>query len=409
MIRSRLPAQRDVLIVGGGPAGSVTAALLAQAGWSVGVLERAVLPRPKPCGECLNPGAVSVLRRIGMLERVLALSPATLEGWEIRSGSIRAVANFPADVGQALALPRDVLDAALVSAARESGATVEEGVTVRRVAETPWDGVRTLVTRGPDGTPGMRSGRLIVGADGLRSAVARSIGAPRRLPRLRKVSLTVRVRGRRATSDRGVVVIEQGTTVGLAPVNRAATSWNLTVVVIGTLARAATLDPITFVLDSARSAGLSWLEGPVVAEGPWASGPFDWPMRRVTADGLLLVGDAAGYYDPLTGQGIFRALRSAEIAAETIDDALRGGRVTNSDLKGYALRHRTAFAVGGAVQRAVEQVVSRRPLRDRMVGRLAERPSALRALLGVTGDGAPASSLLRPGVLSAFLLPTRKE
>ena len=51
----------DVLVVGGGPSGSATAALLAEAGWSVTVLERAVLPRPKPCGECLNPGAVAAL------------------------------------------------------------------------------------------------------------------------------------------------------------------------------------------------------------------------------------------------------------------------------------------------------------------------------------------------------------
>jgi flavin-dependent dehydrogenase len=408
LILARRPAERDVWVVGGGPAGSVTAVLLAEAGWSVGLLERAPLPRPKPCGECLNPGAVSVLRRIGLLERVLALAPATLAGWEIRSGGIRAVADFPPGVGRALALPRDALDAVLVDAARAHGVMVEEEVTVRRVTECPRDGARTLVTREPDGSPGARSARFVVGADGLRSVVARSIDAPRRRPRLRKLSLTVRVRGRRSAAERGLVAIGQGITVGLAPVNRAASSWNLTVVVDALHARAAAADPFTFVLASARSAGGRWLEGPTVTGGPWASGPFDWPMRRVTADGLLLVGDASGYYDPLTGQGIFRALRSAELAAEAIDAALRRGRASRSDLRGYALRHRAAFATGGAVQRAVELVVSRRLLRDRMVNRLAARPSALRALLGVTGDGAPARSLLRPEVLSALLLPARR-
>jgi flavin-dependent dehydrogenase len=409
MIRSRIPPQRDVLIVGAGPAGSVTAALLARAGWSVAVLERAHLPRPKPCGECLNPGAMSALRRVGLLDPVLALSPALLHGWEIRSGDIRAVADFPDGVGHGLGLPRDVLDAALVAAARESGTVVEEGVTVRRVSELATDGVRTLTTREPDGSPGARSARVVVGADGLRSVVARSIGAPRRLPKLRKVSLTLRVRGRRDPTDRGVVMIGDGVTVGVAPVDAAATLWNLTLVLDATRARAAAGRSPALVLDSARRAGCDWLEGPEVVAGPWASGPFDWPMRAVTADGIVLVGDAAGYYDPLTGQGIFRAVRSAELAASAIDSALRGGRVSSADFRGYALRHRAAFAAGGLVQHAVEQVVSRGSLRDRVVGSLAQRPSALGALLGVTGDGAPTRSLLRPEVLSAFLLPARGD
>jgi flavin-dependent dehydrogenase len=192
-------------------------------------------------------------------------------------------------------------------------------------------------------------------------------------------------------------------------VDSSAERWNLTAVVDAADARAAAAAPAAFVLERARLAGCSWAEGPVVTEGPWASGPFDWPMRTVTADGLLLVGDAAGYYDPLTGQGIYRALRSAELAAEAIDSALRADRVSHGDLRGYAVRHRMAFAAGEAVQRAIEQVVKRRALRERMVGRLSRRPTALRALLGVTGDGAPARSLLRPEVLSALLLPARRR
>ena len=56
-----------------------------------------------------------------------------------------------------------------------------------------------------------------------------------------------------------------------------------------------------------------------------ASGPFDWPVRRAWAPGAVLVGDAAGYFDPFTGQGVYRALRSAELAAEAVDEALGRG------------------------------------------------------------------------------------
>jgi flavin-dependent dehydrogenase len=117
------------------------------------------------------------------------------------------------------------------------------------------------------------------------------------------------------------------------------------------------------------------------------------------------VGDAAGYYDPLTGQGIHQALHSAELAAEAIDSALRRGRVSEAELRGYERRHRSAFTPGRLVQRTIEQVVSRGSLRSVFLERLAARRSAFDALLAVTGDRAPVRSLMRPSVVSALLLP----
>jgi flavin-dependent dehydrogenase len=398
----------DVLIVGAGPAGSATAALLAEAGWSVKILERAVFPRPKPCGECLNPGAVAALRRIGMLAPVLALDPAKIDGWMVGSGEAQARGDFSVAAGPGLGVPRDRLDAALLGAARSSGASAEEGVTVRGVGEpTPLG--RALSVRERDGSPGARRARIIVGADGLRSVTARAVGALRRSPRLRKLSLTARLRGRIALTRRGLLRITDGTTVGLAPVDALKALWNLTVVVHSSRAgRAAAGAPLAFMLEKAARSNLQWLEGPEVVAGPWASGPFDWPTRAVVADGLLLVGDAAGYYDPLTGQGIHQALRSAELAAEAIDSALRTGRVSEA-LGWYARRHRATFAPARLVQRAIEHVVSRAALRGALLERLAARPFAFDALLAVTGDSSPVRSLLRPRVVSALLLPAPRR
>jgi flavin-dependent dehydrogenase len=402
-------SESDVLVVGGGPAGSATAALLAREGWSVTVLERAVLPRPKACGECLNPGAVGALRRIGMLEAVLALSPAVIRGWELRSGARRAAGSFSSDGVFGLGVARGPLDAALLGEARRAGARVEEGVTVRTVGEAEAHG-RILRTRERDGAIGARTARVIVGADGLRSVTARAIGALKRAPRLRKLSLTARVRGRMATSGRGMMSISDDATVGIAPVDARETLWNLTVVVDAARSgRAVAGAPLAFLLERAARSEWSWQEGPEVVEGPWASGPFDWPTRAVSADALVLVGDAAGYYDPLTGQGIHQALHSAELAAETIDSALRRGRVSGADLRRYARRSLAAFAPGRAVQRVIEHVVSRAALRMKVLPRLAARPSAFDALLAVTGDRAPVHSLMSPRVLSSLLLPEREK
>jgi flavin-dependent dehydrogenase len=133
-----------------------------------------------------------------------------------------------------------------------------------------------------------------------------------------------------------------------------------------------------------------------IAAGPWSSGPFDWPARRMVADGVVLVGDAAGYYDPLTGQGIYRALRTAELAAEAIHRALEAGRVAGADLAAYESAVRRELRGPLGVQRGVEAVVSSRSLRPAAFAVLGRARRAMDALIGVTGDMSPPRSLLAP-------------
>jgi flavin-dependent dehydrogenase len=387
-------------VVGGGPAGSTTARLLALRGWRVRLLDRARFPRPKPCGECLNPGAVAALERLGVLDDVLALEPAPLAGWVVgASGGPRfarftrqpiAVARgrFPAGHG-GFSLDRARLDHALLAAARRAGVEVEEG---RRVAAAD---------------PVLAAAPVVVGADGLRSVVARAAGAYRRAPRLRKLSITLHVEAVALDPSEGWIRLDALGTVGLAPLDPGGARWNATVVVDARAhGRTVAGDPAAFAL--ARVADvLAPAPPPRAVAGPWTSGPFDWPGRRAVADGVVLVGDAAGYFDPLTGQGIFRALRSAELAADAIDTALRTGRAFRRDLAPYEHALRRELSAPLRVQRGVEAVISRGPLRRGAIALLGRWPRPMDTLIAVTGDLEPPRALLRPGVW-ADLLSSRR-
>jgi len=436
----------DVVVVGAGPAGSASAASLAALGWSVLLLDRARFPRPKPCGECINPGGVAALQRLGLLERVLACSPSPLEGWSLRTERGRRVdGRFAPLSTPGLGIPREVLDPALVEEAVARGVEFRDGVQVLEVDPGSEDEPGTLrvrsTTGGRDGegpAGGGRDGgaegaggegawggdggwrgrgaaagggevqwgrsveqitaRVVVAADGLRSTLARRLDMVERAPRLRKLSLTCRVRGIGPPRKAGILFLGPEGTVGVAPIHRTDPLWNVTVVVDpdrhGHRVKG---DPRGFLTGALSALALGWTAPPTVEGGPWASGPFDWPSARGGTGRVLFVGDAAGYYDPLTGQGIYRALRSAELVSHTAHQLLRQRWTVVAAVRHHDQALRRAFRPGRVIQRLVEAVVSSDRPRDLALRHLA-RGTRLDTLIRVTGDAAPVRTLLHPSL-----------
>ena len=416
----------DAIVVGAGPAGSATALLLARAGHEVLLLDRRAFPRPKPCGDCLSPEASRVLDRLGLLVDVLAARPARLRGWRIISpcghafeATFATAANGDPRVETAISLRRELLDAVLLEGARRAGADARTGIHVTDVIRDTAGCVSGVEARDHGGRTLRLHARLVIGADGLRSVIARRLGLIRRGPKLRKLSLTAHVRGVADLGGFGEMHLAAGACVGVAPVEEVdgddvapSALANVTLVVdAGRFGRDAARDPHAFFARAlARFPALAARLPPLEPRlRLLASGPFDWPTRTVVADGAALVGDAASYFDPFTGQGIHQALASAELLAEEADRALRSGDVSARALQRYAARRRRALREARLLQHLIDHVVRRPRLADAAVRRLARAPAAAAALIAATGDLLPPRRLLSPAVALSFVFGSRRR
>jgi menaquinone-9 beta-reductase len=390
----------DAIIVGGGPAGSATGLLLARAGFDVLILDRHDFPRPKPCGDCLSAAATPLLERLGVLPDVLRLPHAGLDSWQIFApdgSSFRG--GFPDDT-RALAVERSLLDNVLLDAAAAAGARV---LTGRRVTGLLHDGGVAGVTT----SDGALTARLTIGADGLRSIVATRLGAVARAPRRRKLSLTLHLPAAPAGLRAGEMHSGDGLCAGIAPLTAAGDRANLTVVAdTDRYGRAVADDPRAFVHYAIDT--LPALRGRVDAAGIdtveiLASGPFDRPMSRVIFDGAALVGDAAGYFDPFTGQGVHHALLGAELLAATAARALHAADCSARRLADYERALRRTLRGPRFVQRGIDCVLARPRLASTAIRRIRAAPAFAAAIIAVTGDTAPATHLLEPRVLFSLL------
>ena len=404
----------DALVVGAGPAGSATAILLAEQGLSVVLLDRARFPRDKICGEYLSPEGARILDRLGVLSTIQARGAKPLRGMRILApdGTL-LVGDYPPDGPwhacrpHALAVRRRVLDHALVERARQAGVSVREGM---RVVDLLRDGRRvTGVVAEPAGPGTSPSGaerlsaRLVVAADGRASVVAHRLGLRRPHRWLHRLALVADVAGAAGDPERGEIVLAPPAYAILNPVD--AGTGNLSLVVQIAEGRRHKADLAGY-FDRATRALPGFRErlrdarriGPVHALGPLAYDVL--PPRDA---GVVLVGDAGGFLDPFTGEGIYAALRSAQVAAEVCGRAVRAGDVSASALSPVHARRVAEFAAKKRVTVILQHVIARRTLSVAAARLLAARPAHLARLMGVLGDFVPPRALLAPAFLAGLL------
>ncbi len=398
----------DALVIGGGPAGAASAALLARAGYAVLVADRAEFPRDKACSEYLSPEGVRMLDRLGVVPALERAGAQPLEGTIVYGP---AGARLHGIFGEArpapfrrtgLAVARRVLDAELVRAARAAGAAVLERT---RFEDLVYHGgaVAGAVVRCPRGRRVIRS-RLVIGADGLGSAVARRLGARSR-GGIRRVAFVAHVGGVPGLARSAEMHVGACGYVGLNPIGPDVA--NVALVVPAAAATAARGRASEFFFESlARFPGVRGrVDARRVVRPVLATGPFASRSRHVTADGAVLVGDAADFFDPFTGEGIWSALRGAELVAAHGGSALaERGTATGLRLRPYRRARVRAFLGKWAVERVIGYGMLWPRLFDHAVGRIGRRPAMAHTLVGVTADFVPARAALNPVFLARLLL-----
>lgn len=334
MAMDRTGLNFDVVVVGGGPAGSTAAIRARRRGLSVALLERARHPRFH-IGESFLPRQTTLLRELGLLERVRALPHVPKLGASFAMGDDQATTDFwfsPGPRGEdaeAISIERAGFDECLLRAASAEGVEVFEGTAVQRIVELE-QGRVALAT-----STGEVRGRILIDASGQSTLVGRHLGTRRTLPDLCRVAYYQHFEGvaRRAGPIGGhpiIVMCDEGW-FWMIPLDGVRTSVGL-----------------VMAHDVAKATGvpadrmLAW----GVARCPFvrarmgcASGPagnhvcadFSYRCEPYSGPGYFLVGDAAAFIDPIfsTGvcMGMMSAVRAADAAAESIRDPSRAPRL----------------------------------------------------------------------------------
>jgi flavin-dependent dehydrogenase len=389
-------ADVDVLVVGGSVAGSATAVGLAQAGLHVTVLDRQAFPREKPCGEGIMPRGARALDELGVTPQLLAGGARALRGVVYHQGKQQAHGEFPGGQ-QGLCVRRLVLDSVMGNLCKQHGVQRLEDARASELESTP-QGWCVRTAQGQE-----FNARFLVGADGRGSWVRRQLNLD--APRSGKHRYGVRQHFRvRQPLPEGLVHVHLCGTHEVYITPEADGCTNVALLLgkdgstrLGGDLQAAFLSILRTVPDVA-----ALLDGAEPLSEVLACGPLRVDTRGPVTRGALLVGDASGYLDAITGEGVSLALAQARAAVPVIVGAVREGR----PLDAYVAAHRELVRDHIRMTQLVLFAAARPWLMGRMVKALGRRPDLFGRLLGLN-DGVesfPSAMLgVGPGLLGAAL------
>lgn len=365
----------DVAVVGAGPAGSASAVSLSRRGYSVVLIDRALFPREKLCGDFLNPINWPLFEKLGVADEVLSLDHERVGAFRISTFSGEEAA-FPFHSGNGrkffgLGLRRYYLDELLLRQAEKAGASVRQGSKVAGLARER-DGW-TLSLAGRDREERL-SARFLIGADGRNSWVARRLD----LCRPGEVSgwavgFQLHLGGVEGVGGEVQIHLFPGGYAGLVGLGQGLANLCFAVK-RADLKKAISIDEL-FERFLYKNPHLKEALLRSERAGPLRSAyPVYFSPRRSFGDGFLLVGDAARVTEPVTGEGIYSALKSGMLAAEAIDGAFKKSEFSAVYLARYGLACRKEFFLRRGINGIIRSLIY--------------RPSLLRPLIRLSAKSA---------------------
>jgi len=332
----------DCVVMGGGPAGSTVAALVAQAGFDVLMVEREPVPR-EHIGESLMPESYWVFERLGVLDKLKQSKCVRKVGVQFVNAIGRESAPFffyehdPRESSVTWHVERDQFDKMLFENAAEKGATCRDRT---RVLDVRFDGERAVGVRlrPAEGAALDVAASVVVDATGLQALLANKLGLRQMNPELRKAAIWYHFRGAQRDDEGGGFK-----TVIMHTAERKSWFWYIPqsddIVSVGVVG-----DRDDLLKGRGAPAKVFWQEVELCPKlGEWLTDAtpvdevsvakeYSYTTSRSAGDGWLLVGDAWGFIDPLYSSGVFFALKSGDMAADCVIDALRTGDVSEATL-----------------------------------------------------------------------------
>ena len=332
--------------MGGGPAGSTVAALVAEQGFRVGLLEREKSP-PFKVGESLVPYTYGTFERLGLVERFKKSHFQRKHSVQFFSASGKGSAPFyfsetdPHERSTTWQVRRSEFDGLLLERAVELGVQFRHGVQVRDVV---FEGEQAVGVRAQDATGAVAEipARVVVDATGRNALLARKLGLRVAEPNLKKVSIFSHFRG--ARRDAG---IDEGATLIMHTRNR--DSWFWYIPLAGDVVSVGVVGDLEYLLGRGGDAQVRFeaeIRNCPALEERVAGAEQVLPVRvvqdfsycaeQIAGDGWVLVGDAFAFLDPIYSTGVLLALKSGELAADTICHGLTKGDISGAALGAFA-------------------------------------------------------------------------
>ncbi len=402
----------DVVVIGGGPAGCAMALDLNRRGYRVALCDQAKFPRDKVCGEFVSPGADPILAQLGVLDAIEALTPKRLKGVAISSYESEELGieyPFSSETGlrpTSLSVPRYQLDELFLRQVQNSGVKVFEQHKVTGFLFSEgcvagvegWDGNKTSFSL---------NSKMVVDAGGRNAVSLRKFGLKREPRGNSKLAFSAHWQGVCVPEDYCYMHVSQPGYTGISSVGNGRTN----VVLVVDRSSVGGEKPETFyhrvLMKNSRRIGM--LSDGEQIEPVRSVESLAFAVKPVPCGGLVLVGDATGFIDPFTGEGIYLSLRSAQLAGEVIQNGFKCSDFSRKFLSAYDKQRQKEFGDKFLLSRILQVLIYNRFFCDQVFRILTTDRALAESLVGVIGDIMPARKVVCMKFLSQLLAGALKR